>query len=32
MNTPSAKKIAAQRQQVMLAFLAEFKAEWNGEA
>ncbi|MFC6170329.1 HD domain-containing protein [Loigolactobacillus jiayinensis] len=31
MNTASAKKIAAQRQQVMLDFLAEFKAEWNGD-
>ncbi|MFD0897019.1 HD domain-containing protein [Loigolactobacillus binensis] len=32
MNTASAKKLAAQRQQVMQTFLTEFKAEWNGEA
>ncbi|MFD1318672.1 HD domain-containing protein [Loigolactobacillus zhaoyuanensis] len=32
MNTASAKKIAAQRQQVMLTFLDEFKAEWQGES
>jgi len=31
MNTPAAKQLAAHRQQVMLAFLDEFKAEWQGE-
>ncbi|WP_283679369.1 HD domain-containing protein [Lentilactobacillus sp. Marseille-Q4993] len=31
MNTETAKKIAANRQQVMLAFLDEFYDEWNGK-
>lgn len=31
LQTPSARQIAAHRQQVMLDFLAEFKAEWNAE-
>lgn len=31
MNTETAKKIAKDRQQYMLEFLAEFKAEWNSE-
>ncbi|NGC77167.1 HD domain-containing protein [Lactobacillus reuteri] len=31
MNTATAKKIAAHRQQVMLDYLAEFHAEWNAE-
>lgn len=30
MNTPTAKKIAEHRQQVMLAFVNEFVDEWNG--
>ncbi|MDN4847508.1 HD domain-containing protein [Ligilactobacillus salivarius] len=29
LNTPTAKKIAEHRQQVMLDFLDEFKNEWN---
>ncbi|KIR09690.1 phosphohydrolase [Levilactobacillus brevis] len=32
MNTTAAKKLAEHRQQVMLDFLAEYKAEWNAEA
>ncbi|WP_179394096.1 HD domain-containing protein [Lacticaseibacillus absianus] len=32
MNTPAAKRIAAHRQQVMLDFLAEFTAEWQGQS
>ena len=31
LQTPTARQIAAHRQQVMLDFLAEFKAEWNAE-
>ena len=31
MNTPAACKIAQHRQQVMIDFLDEFKAEWRGE-
>lgn len=31
LNTDAAKKIAQHRQQVMLDFLDEFKAEWRGE-
>lgn len=31
MNTQPAKKIAQHRNQVMLDYLTEFKAEWNGE-
>lgn len=31
MNTATAKKIAAHRQQVMLDYLAEFHAEWDAE-
>ena len=31
LNTPSARQIAENRQQHMLDFLAEFKAEWNAE-
>ncbi|WP_125579420.1 HD domain-containing protein [Lacticaseibacillus suibinensis] len=31
MNTEAAKTLAAGRQQVMLDYLAEFKAEWQGE-
>lgn len=30
MNTPTAKKIAEHRQQVMRDFVAEFVDEWNG--
>ncbi len=29
LNTPSARRIAENRQQAMLNFLSEFKAEWN---
>jgi len=32
MNTSEAKKLAEHRQQVMLDFLAEYKAEWNAAA
>ena len=32
MNTVTARKMAEQRQRVMLDFLHEFKQEWNGEA
>ncbi|MCT3400356.1 HD domain-containing protein [Lentilactobacillus hilgardii] len=32
MNTPTAKKLAEHRQQVMLDFLHEFMDEWNGQA
>ena len=32
MNTPYARRLAEHRHQVMLAFLAEFHAEWAGEA
>ncbi|WP_225893667.1 HD domain-containing protein [Levilactobacillus wangkuiensis] len=32
MNTTAAKQLAEHRQQVMLDFLAEYKAEWNAEA
>ncbi|HAT55855.1 MAG TPA: phosphohydrolase [Lactobacillus sp.] len=32
MNTAAARKMAEQRQRVMLDFLNEFKMEWNGEA
>ncbi|AYM04065.1 HD domain-containing protein [Levilactobacillus brevis] len=32
MNTTAAKQIAEHRQQVMLDYLAEYKAEWNAEA
>lgn len=32
MNTSAAKDVAEHRQQVMLDFLAEYKAEWNAEA
>ncbi|WP_225428666.1 HD domain-containing protein [Levilactobacillus suantsaiihabitans] len=32
MNTAAAKQIAEHRQQVMLDYLAEYKAEWNAEA
>ncbi|WP_061776764.1 HD domain-containing protein [Levilactobacillus senmaizukei] len=32
MNTEAAKRLAEHRQQVMLDFLAEYKAEWNAEA
>ncbi|KRM71321.1 HD domain-containing protein [Lacticaseibacillus brantae] len=31
MNTPAAKQLAQHRQQVMLTFLDEFKAEWQGK-
>lgn len=31
MNTDTAKKLAQSRQAVMLDFLTEFQAEWNGE-
>jgi len=31
MNTPTGKKIAAQRHQFMTQFLEQFYAEWNGE-
>ncbi|KRM93343.1 HD domain protein [Lentilactobacillus senioris DSM 24302 = JCM 17472] len=31
LNTAPAKKIGQHRNQVMLDYLAEFKAEWNGE-
>lgn len=31
MNTPTAKKIAENRHQYMMDFLAEFKAEWDVE-
>ena len=31
MNTTAAKQVAEHRQQVMLEFLAEFKAEWQAE-
>ncbi|GBG95483.1 metal-dependent phosphohydrolase [Ligilactobacillus salitolerans] len=31
LNTPSAQRIAENRQQTMLDFLTEFKAEWNAE-
>lgn len=30
LNTATAKRIGAQRQQVMKSFLAQFKQEWNG--
>lgn len=32
MNTPAAKKIAAERHEVMLRFLEQFMQEWAGEA
>lgn len=32
MNTPTAKKLAEHRQQVMVVFLNEFMDEWNGQA
>lgn len=32
MNTTAAKQLAEHRQQVMLDFLSEYKAEWNAEA
>ena len=32
MNTTAAKQIAEHRQQVMLDYLAEYKAEWHAEA
>ena len=32
MNTTAAKQLAEHRQQVMLDFLTEYKAEWNAEA
>lgn len=32
MNTSAAKKLAEHRQQVMLDFLAEYKAEWSAKA
>ena len=31
LNTPAAKKLACHRQEVMLDFLTEFKAEWQAE-
>jgi len=31
MNTPTAKRIAQKRNQYMVDFLDEFKAEWNAE-
>ena len=31
MNTDYARRLAAQRHQVMEAFLDEFYAEWDGE-
>lgn len=31
MNTPTGKKIAAQRHQFMLDYLEQFYGEWNGE-
>jgi uncharacterized protein len=31
LNTSAAKQLAEHRQQVMLSFLDEFKAEWQGE-
>lgn len=31
LQTATARQIAAHRQQVMLDFLTEFKAEWNAE-
>ncbi len=30
MNTPTAKKIAEHRQQIMQDFVGEFVDEWNG--
>ncbi|MFT8459035.1 MAG: HD domain-containing protein [Liquorilactobacillus ghanensis] len=32
MNTVSGKQLAEQRQQFMLTFLTEFKAEWQGKS
>jgi len=32
MNTPAAKRIAEQRHEVMLRFLDQFMAEWEGKA
>ncbi len=32
MNTPTAKKIAEQRHEVMLRFLEQFMKEWEGKA
>jgi uncharacterized protein len=31
MNTPTAKRIAEQRHQVMVEFLSQFMAEWEGK-
>jgi len=31
MNTPAAKRIAAQRHEYMEGFLRQFMSEWNGE-
>lgn len=31
LNTSAARKLAAHRHQVMLDFLSEFKAEWDGQ-
>ncbi len=31
MNTPSARRLAAQRHAIMEAFLAQFLAEWDGQ-
>ena len=31
LNTPSAKKIAENRQRFMLDFLTEFQAEWDAK-
>lgn len=31
MNTPTAKRIAAQRHEVMVQFLSQFMSEWEGQ-